>query len=718
MKQLQPWLAAAGAYLFAVVIFTWPLVPRLGTHVWGDRFDAWTTMWLIWHLEDTVTSGNLTEVTDRILYPVGYNLWSFGHAGIQALGALLVGLGASVVVAYNALLLGSFLFSALSAHALGRYLAGTHRAGVLAAVVFTFNPYLYGEMSAGCVELVAAGFLPLFALALLRLCEAPGWPRAWPAALLLAIIGPFNWYYTLFAGLFAVAFAAWRWAAGGALRNRTVAWIGVVVLVAAALDAPLIPKVRQETPPRSTISAETFSAANWDLSNAVSNAQAPLEALDEELLELHDAVQVVVNSTSVIHLVRARFTANPLESTSGALAYALALVGLAAAGRRGWGWAVLAGGFTVLTPGPFLQVDATPPLPAWSQAAPLPYYWLYNEVPFFAKAYRPYRIGVIVLLCLAALTAVGTTRLPRRGTWGLAGLALLIGPLQPHLAAAQPARRSLSDAVIPEVYERLRELPEGAVIELPLLYQPVSPANARFQYNQLAHHKPVLNCNQLIRRTDLLAFREHVEGNGFLEAVLDLGRRPPPYVFTSDDLRELAGQGFRYVVAHPGLEAAPLELSGFHGDVDRLRRTAWQMLESTFGEPVLTSDDTLVFALPDPLPAPGRTYRFDGADRIDVPLPWSTLGLLVRLPEGAVLGLDWPEGAELASSLSMWVHRPAEAPGEGRFVLEGYGAIDTPPGRWTRVELPLRGLGPPRLRAEGGAVRVELDAVQLGGVPL
>ena len=146
MKQLQPWLAAAGAYLFAVVIFTWPLVPRLGTHVWGDRFDAWTTMWLIWHLEDAVTSGNLTEVTDRILYPVGYNLWSFGHAGIQALGALLVGLGASVVVAYNALLLGSFLFSALSAHALGRYLAGTHRAGVLAAVVFTFNPYLYGEM--------------------------------------------------------------------------------------------------------------------------------------------------------------------------------------------------------------------------------------------------------------------------------------------------------------------------------------------------------------------------------------------------------------------------------------------------------------------------------------------------------------------------------------------------------------------------------------------
>ena len=108
-----------------------------------------------------------------------------------------------------------------------------------------------------------------------------------------------------------MAFAAWRWTAGGSRRNRTVAWIGLVCVLGAALDAPLIPQVRRETPSRSPVTAQTFSAENWAQSYAVSNATFPLEDLDDPLLALNDAMQVVVNSTSVLNLVRARFTANP-----------------------------------------------------------------------------------------------------------------------------------------------------------------------------------------------------------------------------------------------------------------------------------------------------------------------------------------------------------------------------------------------------------------------
>ena len=89
-------------------------------------------------------------------------------------------------------------------------------------------------------------------------------------------------------------------------------------------------------------------------------------------------------------------------------------MGLAASGRRGLPWAVFTLGFTTLTLGPFVQLDATPPLPEWSSHTPLPYYALYNELPFFAKAYRPYRIGVLSLMCLSALGAVGLAALSSR----------------------------------------------------------------------------------------------------------------------------------------------------------------------------------------------------------------------------------------------------------------------------------------------------------------
>ena len=463
------------------------------------------------------------------------------------------------------------------------------------------------------------------------------------------------------------------------------------------------------------ITAETFSTANWQQSYAVSNASVPLEDLDEPLLATNDAMQVVVNSTSVINLVRSRFTANPLDTTAGSLAWVLGLVGLVAAGRRGRGWAILAAGFTVLTLGPFLQVDATPPLPQWSQDSPLPYYWLYNELPFFSKAYRPYRLGVVVLLCLSGLAAVGATRLTQRQGWTLAVLAGVLGALQPHWAGDRPAQRPMSDARIPEVYTQLEELPDGAVIELPLLYQPISPANARFQYHQVVHRKPVLNCNQLIRRTDLLAFQAYVEKNTFLQTVVDLGRRPPPYSFTSDDLLDLADQGFRYVVVHPSFETSQLHLSGFHGEADRLGQVALQMLHDTFGEPILTSEDTWVFAFPEAPPQPGLTWRWTGEDILDVPVPWATLKLPITLTPEAPLDLDWPEGAEDAERLTMWVHRPAQDPGEGRLVLEGVGVIETTPGTWTRVEMDLPSGQPPSLSAEGGVVHVELDRLQLVG---
>lgn len=665
-SSLRPWALVAVVYVLCSVVFTLPMPLHLDTHVWGDRFDAWTTMWLIWMLGEHGWS----ETTQLIFFPEGYSLWSFGHIALQLLGAPFVALGASPVAVYNGLLLFSFSATGLAAHALGLRLSGSHWGGLMCGGLFAFNPFTYGEMSAGCVELVGAFFIPLTVLCLVRICDEPSLKNAGLAALSLALTGPFNWYYTAFLGMFTVAFWLWRAAVPVPGRSRVLALIAGAALLAAVSNLPLISKARQETPERGILSAETFSEEAWAVSNRIADGTVALGDLNEDLLRRHDAMQVAINSTSLINLAEADFPANPLDSTPGRLAYAVGLFGLIASGRRGRPWAVFAGVFTVLTLGPFVQLDATPPLPEWSLSDPLPYYGLYNELPFFSKAYRPYRLGVVVLLCLGVLGSLGYASL-RSGRWkrALPVVFLVVAATQPHWSGI--SARGLADARVPAVYERFSELEPGAVIELPLHYQPVTPANARFQFNQVVHGLPLLNCNQLIRRTDLLRFQAVVAENRLLQVLLDLGRASPPFAFSSEDSQALLDRGFKYLVAHDEVAVDQAALAGFVAEADRLRQPAWEMLDQSFGRPLLTGDGVRVYEL---LPVGGT---WEGGWQ-DYSTPWSELGLPLTLVTGG-------EGVELGpgGDWALWVLVES---GEGEVRLGGE-LLDVPVGSWAYREV-------------------------------
>lgn len=700
---MRAWLVVTALYLLGALVFLWPLPLHLGTHVWGDRFDAWTTLWLIDHLHRHLAAGTLAAHTTEILFPAGYNLWSFGHAALQALGVGLRLLGVPLVAAYNLLLVFALTTSALAAHGLGHALARDHRGGVVAGVTFATSPYLYGEGAAGCIELVAAGLIPLYLLALVHLTRHPGWRAALLATLALAVIGPFNWYYTLFAGMLGLGFAAWQWLAG---HRRAVAWMVGAMVTAAALNAPLVPLVRRETPTRPPLALEQFvDRSAWLRSTAILDGSVPLGQLDEAGLEEHDAVEVFRNSTSLASLAAARFTLNPLESTPGALAFSVGLAGLFAGRRRAWGWAALAGGATLLTLGPFLSPDGTVPIPDWSAELPLPYWFGYQHVPFFSKAYRPYRIGVDALVALSALGAVGVAAMLAEGrsravTAAAAGL-YLVGMTQPFWSGDRPGRRPLADAAIPAAYTELAALPRGGVIELPLQYQPITNANARFQYHQVAHRQPLLNCNQLIRRTDLLAFRDYVLGNGLLSLFLDLGRRAPPYRYDGADLAALVADGFRYVVLHTRVPADEGYLAGDVGASDRLGMVAMRLLRESFGAPVIARDGVEVFVLPERVEAGLREWTGGEVAPLALPVDAERVDLPMRLGPGQVLPLFRGE----ARRLGLWV-RPVDGAAMEVEVRGAGGArrvaVDSAAAHWSWVEVDLEGLGP---------VAVELRAV-------
>ena len=422
------------------------------------------------------------------------------------------------------------------------------------------------------------------------------------------------------------------------------------------------------------------------------------------------AMQVIQNSPRLRSLFTADFVTNPLDSTPGRLAWVLGIAGAVAAGRRARGWLWIAAGATLLTLGPYLTLDDTPPLPRWSADNPLPYAWAYTWVPMFAKAYRPYRIGVVALLALAGAGAAGAGRmgltLRRRSHALVLGALFLVAFTQPLWSGERPALRPLADATISPGYTALRAAAPGAVIELPLQYQPLSIANARFQYSQLEHGHPVLNCNQLIRRTDLLAFRDYVAKNALLSTFLDIARRPAPLRWTDADLIALVRDGFRWVVVHHRVDAEAVGLAGKVGMADLIGQPAIGMLRDVFGPPQVTDDEMWAFQIPDGWSDQGRTWTWSGGDVTDIDTPWDAVryGLTLPLRAGDELVLSEDPGA---GAISMWVRRF-----EGDLVLRSAtteAPVVADASGWAWVELV--GEGPFRLAATTPA-SVALTRVQ------
>ena len=641
---------------------------------------------------------------------------------------MLVAAGVPLVMSYNFLLLAGVWTAAMGAHALAKELTGSHLAAFVAGTTFATTPYLYAEGGAGCIELVAAGLIPLYAMCLVRLARRPNRRRFVHATLALAVIGLFNWYYTLFAGMLGVAFLLWQVIEIGprnlrakekAPHRKGLLLITGSMLLAAVINAPLISEARRETPERPGLSATLFSdEAVFAEVRSVTNGSHAIADLDEDLLKRVDAMQVHFNSTSLRSLIDAKFEVNPLHSTPGTLAFAVGLFGLVAAGRRTWGWLGIAVGATVLTLGPYLNVSGALLLPAQASSWPLPYYWAHEYVPFFSKAYRPYRIGIIATTALGTAGAIGAAAWIRSATMPAIQPVLLVLGLvafsQPHWSGDKPGQRPLADASVQPIYDAFAGLETGGVIELPLQYQPVTTANARTQFNQTIHRQPILNSNQLIRRTDLLRFRDFVTQNSALHAFVDLSRKPTPYTIQPRDIRALHDAGFRWLVAHRSIVEDSVSLAGEMVHADLLPVEAWQLLAALFGKPVVDNEESVIFDLRNGLQL-DEPVHIDGENVQDLDLifdPVKTGFPLILLPGQTVEAF-----AGHLRRFTAWVHLQTDG-GAVTLRIEDGGIVRERPlglraGHWQYIDIPIESSEAVKLHIVGrGEAAVRLNITQ------
>jgi len=230
-------LAAAVGYTCLAVVLTWPLVLRINTAVLHDPVDPLMSAWILWwnahHVPFVGDWWNGLQ-----FYPAADTLALSDHrVGLSLMASPIVWLGGSPILAYNIVLLLTFVLSALGAHALAFVLTRRHAAGIIAGLSFGFCPYRIAQIPH--LEILASYWMPIALLALHRYIatDRANWLVVFALALWLQALSCS--YYLFFFSVILLLWVVWfvRPREWRRLRAIGLAWaIGVLAILPVLLQ--------------------------------------------------------------------------------------------------------------------------------------------------------------------------------------------------------------------------------------------------------------------------------------------------------------------------------------------------------------------------------------------------------------------------------------------------------------------------------------------------
>lgn len=473
-------MLVAGAYLLLALAMTYPLVRQFGQAIPGDGFDGWQNYWNLWWMRLALVERGISPLyTDMLYYPTGVSLAFQTLNPFNGLVSLPVQLTFGLLVAYNSIVLLSFLAGGLGGYVLARDVLaqagwkGSRWPAFLAGVVYAFSPFHFAHLL-GHMQVFSLEWIPFAMWALWRgLHELDGREtgKAWAkwtglAGLFLIFAGMCDWYFALYLALFSGVLALYRLAGRRfALRHLLFlagSW-GLFLAVLAPLWWPMAREAGQAdfmVPPR-----EQALALSADLLAFVTpNPFHPLWGKWASGLA-------------------ERFTSTLSERTvfAGFVPLLLGIWAALRSGRHSRLWWIVTLFFVVCALGPVLHAAGRSEWGAAGWQIPLPYALLYDGVPFVRIARSVARFDVMVMAGLGVLAALGLADVMARtkGLWQKVLPALAVGLVCFEFWSA-PYPVSPPDT--PAFYEQLAQEPgRFAVLNLPvnwdrpgyLLYQTV-----------------------------------------------------------------------------------------------------------------------------------------------------------------------------------------------------------------------------------------------------
>lgn len=446
------WLTALLVVSIAAVVSTWPLA----TSPWlvPQHPDPLFSSWRLYQWARTFAGQSTGPFDGNIFHPAAdVQLFSDPIVLPALIAAPALWLGAPVALVYSALFWSSALAAGLAAFACAHAISNSRWGALLAAAMFTGSPVRLEHVVH--LESLWTVFLPLTVLATIHVVD--GGRRA-PWALASALVAQFLggiyqgvFLFTLLPILVGVEWIRRRGAVPRATAVRLSAGVAVAAVMIGVYAAPF-QRVRQLLGDRedSEIAMYSATAASFITAPAASRAWG-------------------WTSTSASET-------NLLPGLVGPM------LAVAAVGAASTPWV---GGLTVAT---IVAADAARGVNGWT-------YPLLRALPPYRGLRVPARFGMLVLLGLSLLAAVGCAALTRRwGSWPGAAvvatglLAMVVGESSAHV----PVRRLPSTA--PPIYFYLSTIPSTVIAHAPMPTLSTLPGwEPEYQYFAQHHRHRLVN---------------------------------------------------------------------------------------------------------------------------------------------------------------------------------------------------------------------------------
>jgi hypothetical protein len=234
------WIRHAAAVVFFAALacaFSYPLVLNLATHIAGPPGDNFTFVWNFWWFRFAMASGASVFDCPYLFAPFGVSLVLTTHTALESVAGATLLRPLPVVSAHNIVLLAGLAANGIAAYSLAYTHVRRTMPAMLAGVIYCTSAYI-GLHLLGHFNLVHAWVLPVAALAWTTFVARPSLLRASMVAIAFAAALYSDYYYFVYATLFAgLWLAVTEWSpsiAFGASRSR---WAEAIVVALAALVA-------------------------------------------------------------------------------------------------------------------------------------------------------------------------------------------------------------------------------------------------------------------------------------------------------------------------------------------------------------------------------------------------------------------------------------------------------------------------------------------------
>ncbi len=462
-RQLSGWMAAALAFLAYSVMavwVTWPLATapaRLGF----PNMDVYGNMWAMAWVDRQALNDPLQLFESNMFFP-----WtkSLGYAESLLPQALQAGVlrasGASVLQAYNGVLLLTFALSGLGAYLLAAEISGSRSAGFLAGLGFGFFAYRWHHIVH--LQSLSTQWLPLALLCARHAMRSPARRHLVGLGLFCLLQVLSSGYYAMLVVLAVGLTLFWEWRPGGH-STRLLLRALLALVLAAGIALPVFLEHR-EIQARHGFSRGRTEAVGWSARFASYLEPGPFNNLP--------------------HLAALRAWTQdrePMFPGTWALAFGILGLGLCWRSRD----ARLCGLWLLLG----LSLSLGPIVNVFGLGLPGPFE-LFRLLPGGALLRTPVRLGVLAVLALDLLAAIAWARFlaPRRAHRMLCGLAAAAIAIEASPSELRGAVREMPRP--PAAAEWLAAAERGAVLELPWR----DPADcALYLYWSTAHWQPMVN---------------------------------------------------------------------------------------------------------------------------------------------------------------------------------------------------------------------------------